>query len=172
MTSSLPVNIYVFPSIPVPTISVSGDTLFSSASIGNQWYYNGSPISGATDSLHIITTLGGNYHVVVSDTNGLCSAASSIFVGISETSPIGVSYTMFPNPNNGSGTLMLVSDDNSSLLIEVIDVVGKVVYTDKISPRVKQQMQTTIDLGNAAKGIYMLKLTNSKGSTSEKMVVY
>ena len=50
-------------------------TLTSSSAINNQWYQNGSPISGATGQTYTATSLG-DYKVVV--TNGNCSATSAI----------------------------------------------------------------------------------------------
>jgi PKD repeat protein len=172
MTSSAPVNIYVFPDIPAPIVTVSGDTLFSSAMSGNQWYLNGSAISGATGNYYLMTTVGGSYHVVASDSMGLCSGTSSVFVGIKETSAAGISYNLFPNPNHGTGTLTVVSESNGPLLIEITDVAGRLVYREEITTKAGQQVETKIDLQNSGKGIYMLKLTNSKGSTSDKIVVY
>jgi PKD repeat protein/photosystem II stability/assembly factor-like uncharacterized protein len=171
-TTSLPVDIYVFPAIGTPTIYIVGDTLFSSASTGNQWYFNGSPISGATDSLYIPTVIGGSYYVVVSDTNGVCSNTSSVFLSIEEKDDIGISYSIYPNPNNGNGTLSIISENESPLLIEITDVIGKIVYSEKMTPKVKQQTDVLIDLGTDVKGVYLLKISNSKGSTSKKIVVY
>ncbi len=53
----------------IPTV------LNSSSAINNQWYLNGSPISGATDQHYTANGLG-NYYVVV--TNGNCSATSAV----------------------------------------------------------------------------------------------
>jgi hypothetical protein len=70
-----------------PTISAGGATTFctggsvtltSSASSGNQWLLNGSPIGGATNQTLVVTT-GGNY-TVMSTVNGCPSNASSATV--------------------------------------------------------------------------------------------
>jgi PKD repeat protein len=172
MTSSLPVDIYVFPAIPTPTVTIIGDTLFSSASSGNQWYYNGSAISGAVSPYYVMTTAGGSYYVLVSDTLGVCSKASAVFVGINEAAGIGISYNLFPNPNHGTGTLSLVTEKNSDVKLEIMDVVGKLVRSETIHTKANAATESTIDLSAYGKGIYLLKLSNDQGSTTEKMVVY
>jgi PKD repeat protein len=172
LTTSLPVNIYVFPAVPTPTISVVGDTLYSSATTGNQWYYNGTAISGATDSSFVMTTSGGTYYVKVTDSVGICSAVSSVFVGVNENLNLGISYKIFPNPNHGESTLSIVTDENSELKIDITDVVGKIVYQQKVQAKGRQQTDTSIDISAFGKGIYMLHLSNEKGSTTEKIIVY
>lgn len=164
--------IYVFPSIPTPTIAASNDTLFSSASAGNQWYLNGTALPGETNSFYVMTTVGGNYSVVVSDTNGLCSAASATFVGIDELSAIGISYSLFPNPNHGTSSLSIVSTTTEPLVVELNDMLGKLVWQQTLETKANEQVQVGIDISNYEKGMYLLQLKNSKGSVSKKMVVY
>ena len=65
---------------PTPTITVGGSlpicgsgsvVLTSSAAAGNKWYFNGSPIAGATDQ-NYTASAAGNYHVIV--TISTCSS--------------------------------------------------------------------------------------------------
>lgn len=81
---SAPTTITVNPIPSTPTITPQGPTTFcdvdnvtlsSSSATGNQWYLNGNPISGATDSDYIAIA-SGNYTVVVT-TNGCDSAPSA-----------------------------------------------------------------------------------------------
>ncbi|MCW3101584.1 MAG: hypothetical protein JWO09_24 [Bacteroidetes bacterium] len=172
MTTSLPVNIYVFPAVSTPTITVIGDTLYSSASSGNQWYYNGAAIGGATSNSYVMATTGGTYYVMVSDSLGVCSKTSAVFVGINEASSIGLSYNLYPNPNNGIGTLSVVTQENSVLQLEVTDVLGKLIYRETIRAKANQASESSIDLSAYGKGMYLLKLSNEKGSTSQKIIIY
>jgi hypothetical protein len=59
-----------------PTITRNGDTLFSSAASGNQWYLDSIAISGSTNSWIIISNPG-NYYVSVSA--GSCSNSSDSY---------------------------------------------------------------------------------------------
>lgn len=62
---------------PVPTISRSGNQLISSAATGNQWYFDGNAIPGATSSTLTISGFG-NYSVEVTNAEG-CSRSSAPF---------------------------------------------------------------------------------------------
>ncbi len=73
-----------------PVITVTGDSLMSSSPSGNQWFFNGDSISGATDVVYVASTPG-LYTVVVSGTpaclsspfyfDTACRARFSIFDG-------------------------------------------------------------------------------------------
>lgn len=172
-TTSLPVSINVFPVVPIPTVTMNGDTLFSSASTGNQWYYNGAAIPGATDSTYIITSSGGSYYVVVSNNSGgICSATSSTFVGIEETNMIDVHYGIFPNPNRGNSTLTMISEHSGNINISITDILGKTIFQKKTELFSNAEIQEPLDLGTFGKGVYMLRLSNEKGSTTKKIVIY
>jgi hypothetical protein len=58
-----------------PTITWAGSVLSSSAPTGNQWYFNGNILPGATTQTYTPTSSGA-YHILYTDTNG-CSVSSS-----------------------------------------------------------------------------------------------
>lgn len=62
---------------PVPTISRSDNQLISSAATGNQWYFDGNAIPGATSNTLTISGFG-NYSVEVTNAEG-CSRSSAPF---------------------------------------------------------------------------------------------
>ncbi|MDO9188010.1 MAG: T9SS type A sorting domain-containing protein [Bacteroidia bacterium] len=168
--TSQPKNIYVFLLPTTPVITISGDTLTSSAVTGNQWYLNGTLIPNATDQTYVIQA-GGTYKVKITDINGLCSSTSADFVGIEDEAKNGISYIVYPNPTNGLATLILQSKIIDDLLIEINDITGKVVYTKKFQS-FTGRTEIAIDLAVYGSGVYMLSITNSKGNVSKKIVVY
>jgi PKD repeat protein/photosystem II stability/assembly factor-like uncharacterized protein len=170
-TTSLPMSIYVFPQVSIPTVTMNGDTLFSSASTGNQWYYNDSAISGAINQTYITTHVGGNYYVKVTDSVGICSATSSIITNVHEATESGVSYNLYPNPNHGKCILSLVSESDDNIHIEITDLPGRVVYNSSIQVKRLQLNETSIDLHDIAKGIYLLQINGTKGTTSKKIII-
>lgn len=172
VTFSQPVSIYVFPTVPIPVITISGDTLFSNALSGNQWYYNGAAISGATAQTYVTNYVGGTYYVKVTDSVGICSAVSSVLTGLTEKSHIGISYNLYPNPNDGKCVLTLSSETEGDLLIEITDLPGRVVYKNKMRVTRLGQNETSINLSPFAKGVYMLQISNTKGTASKKIIVY
>jgi len=76
-TNSLQQNVQVKASPPQPTISLQTDGLVSSAPQGNQWYVDGTALSGQT-SPKLTATQPGNIQVGV-NVNG-CTARSDAFV--------------------------------------------------------------------------------------------
>jgi hypothetical protein len=83
-STSAPTTVTVNPTPPTPTITPGGPTTFcaggsvtltSSSASGNQWYLNGNPIGGATNSTYVATA-SGNYTVIVT-ASGCPSAPSA-----------------------------------------------------------------------------------------------
>ena len=111
-TSSDSVTVTVNQSPPTPIITATGDTLISSASSGNQWYFDGTAIPGATNQV-LIATQDGYYTVQVTDNNGCVSPMSASYY---YSGPEGItakensSLSIYPNPSNGivklSGTML------------------------------------------------------------------
>lgn len=91
-TSSGYITVTATPSIP--TISGNGNQLSSSASQGNQWYLNNTPISGATGQTYS-PTASGTYYVQVTNSNG-CSEMSQPFGFVYTNAP----FAAFSTQNN------------------------------------------------------------------------
>lgn len=68
------------------------------------------------------------------------------------------SLGLFPNPNNGSFTVLVNNEDYSDLKIQILNIQGKIVY-DKSIPSVLRY-EKKIDLSGYSKGLYFLKLNN------------
>jgi hypothetical protein len=99
-------QIVVHPLPVAPVITQNFNTLLSSYPTGNQWYYNGGLIPGASGQSYI-PTINGDYFVIYTDANGCWSSSDTMnvnFVGLDETSFRAVLQLM-PNPSNGSFTL-------------------------------------------------------------------
>ena len=78
------INLSDIPAVTVKPgkLTTSGDTLISSSPTGNQWYLNGSPITGATGQKYL-ATVSGNYNVVVKNScYPQVGGASSVVVPI------------------------------------------------------------------------------------------
>lgn len=163
------VNITVLSLPTTPTITISNDTLFSSSTTNNQWYLNGTLISGATDSFHVITVAGGVYSVSVMDSLGMCSSTSANFVGFDELTNFGFNYSVYPNPSNDIVHVNLQNTSNNALSIELTDVLGKIVYA-KTNFAFAGKQDVQIDLSNLKKGIYFLCIKNALGTSTKRVV--
>lgn len=163
MTGYITVN----PIPNIPTITVNEFNLTSSSSTGNQWYYNGSPISGATTQ-SIVADQNGEYYVVV--TNNNCSSQSESItisaVSIDDFEFSNKQVKLYPNPTKDFFIVDSQFDENIQL--EIFDLTGKQIQ-NQIS--IKKGLNT-IELSQVSKGIYLVKITNKKGyHLLEKLIV-
>jgi hypothetical protein len=151
----------------VPTITFNSGVLSSSASSGNQWYYNGSEIGGAVDQTYA-PTQNGTYSVIVTSAEG-CSSQSEPFevVGVG----IGNIYSelplsIYPNPMNQSTQINISSLDAS--LLTISDVQGKLIMSIPVT-----SSQMVLSKNDLSVGMYMVQLLNNKNEliSRSKLIV-
>ncbi|HKR06198.1 MAG TPA: aryl-sulfate sulfotransferase, partial [Bacteroidia bacterium] len=93
---------YVVNAAPaIPTITQNADTLFSSAAVTYQWYFNGQLIAGATSQFYVAAQIG-NYIVRITDANGCVNQYSVTYhysgpTGLTEIKN-NSSIQIYPNP--------------------------------------------------------------------------
>jgi hypothetical protein len=74
---------------------------------------------------------------------------------------LGTGLTLYPNPNNGLFTIKGNMNPASAIQLQIIDVVGQTLYTEKI-PTGSLQINKTIDIKNmVAPGVYLLQMQSS-----------
>jgi hypothetical protein len=131
-TNNSTITINVNPLPPVPTITVSKNTLTSSATTGNQWLLNGQAIVGATGQTYNITK-DGKYSVKVTSAAGNCSSISTElnlkFIGIKDLLDENA-FQIFPNPVEGFLVVQINAIAAKSL--EVTDVLGQIILSQDI----------------------------------------
>lgn len=119
-------------------------------------------IDGATDQSYLALA-SGDYAVIITD--GDCSDTSDCVtlsdVGYIDLSNVNIS--VYPNPTEGTFTIEL-ADFSSSVKIEILNTLGKVVYTNILtSPK------TMLDINEFANGIYLVRLTNGEKTNLIKL---
>ena len=93
------VMVYAIP--PAPVITLSGDTLSSSAPAGNQWYMDGTLLPGATGQT-CIATLTGHYTDVVTLNNCSSVPSNDIYFVKTGIQPLqATDISIYPVPNEG-----------------------------------------------------------------------
>ncbi len=133
---------YTLPETPV--ITQNDDQLNSSVATGNQWYFNGTKIEGATQS-SVVITQSGTYSVTVGNEAG-CIAASANYAaiksGVGSIPDAGFSCKVFPNPNDGYFTVELTTTQSGQTELSLYatdgrSVASKIVQTDAGTQQIK-----------------------------------
>ncbi len=77
--------------------------------------------------------------------------------------------SLFPNPNDGTFTLSFDFAKAKDVTVEVLDVTGRVVYSDIEKQVLGYNKQ--IGLENAGSGMYLIRIMTTEGIVTEKMVI-
>jgi hypothetical protein len=94
---------------------------------------------------------------------GIWESSISIITGIKDLSQNMYNYNLYPTVNNGTFNLEF-NDNQTEKIIEVIDVMGKIVYTQKTnSDRLKLSL-------NLSSGIYYIR-THCKNTLGVKKMI-
>jgi hypothetical protein len=115
---------------------------------------------------------GGTYTVLVLDANG-CEATQDFVVGSSvyvAENEGNINVEVYPNPNTGSFMLRLSDLQGQAANIEVLDAQGRVVYQSQLNAG-KTGDLLSIDLQDAASGMYYLIISNDQGQYKGKVSV-
>ncbi len=161
--STVTTNLSVEAQIDINTTLI-GNTLSANQNGATyQWIdcLNGNaPVVGATNQ-SFTPTVNGDYAVIV--TVGSCSdtsACSNVITGIENTSI--ASFSLYPNPTNGSITIQTGSVTNST--IEVFNAVGQLVLSEKANSSV-----ITLQLPEE-NGIYLVRVTANGSSSAQRVI--
>jgi hypothetical protein len=134
-----------------------------------QWYKDGNRIEGANYQYYYQARGldNGSYKVYVSfneDTEGylFCGAFSKEIV-INGQSP--VSLSVYPNPSHIGEIISVVNNDNEKAMLTIYALDGRLLQSQTIVGN-----QASLSL-NLPEGIYVIRLTNSRGSKIEKIVI-
>ena len=162
----------VNPKPPAPVITNTGYILYSSAPAGNQWYFEGTLIPGATGQTHDATTTGTGYYWSVVTINGCSSDQSNhqmvISTGVESKSGAGISLN--PVPNDGKFTVTFTGFSNETYTISVINNIGVKIFEES-KVKVDGPTQKVIDLRPVPSGVYTVIFENSQKQVVKKIVV-
>lgn len=110
----------------------------------------------------------GDYTVVLTATNGVCSSEYSFlvsvgFAGIEENSLIS-SLTMFPNPTAENVNLTFNAKENSSVSISIVDFAGKIVSQNNNYTVESGKNTISLQIANLESGLYNVVVVSENGS--------
>jgi PKD repeat protein len=157
--------------IPVPTVSVSGDSVLTCNETGYlyQWYSQSGLITGATGQSHTVTS-NGSYHVEIS-TQHCSSSSDSVLVNTIGTESVpGLSIDAYPNPASNWLVITAISGSSKSISMVLYNSVGQMVWVKdwSISQGLNEKM---IDLSSFATGVYQLRVTDESKEVVRRIEV-
>ena len=145
-----------------PSITQSGDTLFSSAAGTNQWYFNGTLITGATGAYYLPAQNGA--YTVMAMAGSCASPASAAFNFVAsgiEHNDAEPQIHLFPNPTNGMLYLYGSITGNDDLTVSIFSIDGTLVLST--------QKSNTIDLSGFQNGIYYVSIQTKDIKLTKKI---
>ena len=75
---------------------------------------------------------------------------------------------MYPNPTAGN-IVLDISGESNGFNLEIVDINGKIVYTETIG-EIVSGLRRTVDLTSVANGLYFLRLDDGTSSTTRKLI--
>lgn len=163
-SNSLQVTAQPLPQAPV--ISALNDTLFTAGGYTYAWYFNGTLIVGAVDSILIATT-SGVYQVVISSLDS-CSTASLPYNYVAaglNSGPEKSLVNLFPNP--ASNVLNIQLKEAGLYNVEIMSPDGKLVWSTQ---KIMEQL-TVLPLPSIENGAYLIRLRNINASYVHRFVL-
>ncbi|GAB4251885.1 MAG: hypothetical protein Kow0079_06180 [Vicingaceae bacterium] len=145
-------NTYLQANPSAPNLVQSNDTLYCFSSENLQWYLNGTPIAGATDSFYVVTQ-NGDYYAQVTNMYGCTDNSDTLTitnVGIQQFTSID-DILLYPNPVKN---LLTIVSKEEPLKVEVYNMLGEITIASRF---VKQ----SLDVSYLSKGVYFLKVVTA-----------
>ncbi len=152
---------------------IGNDLAVSYPGVTLQWYLNGVPIQGATDTI-ITPTQSGVYTVMCSTGSGcqmLSNAVNRTFAGLADESSE-PSFSLYPNPANSEQQLQVLLKNfvTGQQVINITDVAGKLVknYTIDLHNTTEHLV---LDISGIQTGLYQVSISNSSGIAQKSFVI-
>lgn len=150
-------------------VTIDGDLLEAQASpdlVSYQWV-RCEPfelIDGANDQNYTVTEPG--YYAVILTSDECQDTSDCIPMGLSGLIDLSSTFnlTIFPNPSNG--IFVLSGHQIIGNQLQIFNARGEVIYVETV-----QADQSTINLTNQAKGLYLLRISNEAGFSVLKLEV-
>ena len=155
-----------------PVVTAAGAVLTSNAATGNQWYYEGNPIAGATSQTYTVTHNTGYYWCVVT-TNGCSSPVSNkvwvLVTGIG-SQQVASEFIVYPNPSKGLFTISLNGVEQGTYTVEVTSNLGVTIWKME-NVAISGSFKTEVDIRPAPSGVYIVLIRNNENHQVRKVLV-
>ena len=151
-----------------PDIDISFDTLsfIQSSYFDYQWLFEGQEIAGA-NSFFFLAQETGNYSLLLTDQWGCKFISNDIF--FSSVSVFNLDknkLSIFPNPASNYIDVLLSSSNSDFDLIQIFDMQGRLVYSQKL-----WQAKHRIDVSKIERGSYLIKVLSGKQKLAKRIIL-
>ena len=162
-------NVTVYQNPPTPLASNTCNLLLSSSASGNQWYFNGNVIPGATQQTYNATQ-NGNYYVVVTNANNCSSISNTVSITSTGIHDMGTTNFISVYPNPASNQLNInFSEQQRFALIEMFDVTGR-LNLKKLVKDIPDKSTEIMQIEDFKAGVYILKISMDRGQSSIRII--
>lgn len=139
------------------TVQVNFTDVFVNSQAGctYQWYFNGAPVNGATDT--VLTTIGnGNYAVTITGSNG-CAITTTAFNYTTtsiKTTTVASQIVISPNPASNMVSVR-IPENLKDRSLRIYDALGRKVMTDTVKAGVN-----SFNISSLQEGVYFVAIDN------------
>ena len=164
--------------LPSPTVQLNLCDIAAQnlPAVSYQWYLQNNLLSGATSRFYSASQ-SGYYYVRVADTVGCTAQSPDVFVNYPACLNTGIealndnpSFEVYPNPAYSELTLSFTNPSGSAFHVEMIDLVGQIVYRSE-GLNIITGSKFTIPVAALAAGPYLVRVANEDGRFVVKRVV-
>lgn len=154
-----------------PVITQTGQTLSSSFTTGNQWYYYDKPIAGANAQTYT-PTQSGDYKVGVTLGTGCTVFSDEYWFGVLALHPdkSEIGLAVFPVPATSLLNVAFNAKADASLTLSLVNSAGQIIYSQQQAIKAGN-FSTLLDVSRQITGTYVLKITLGSKSYGRKIVI-
>lgn len=145
-----------------PVIHQSGDTLFSSADYGNQWFRNSELLAGEVMP-YLLPSSTGSYQVEVTNPEGCTSERSEAFLLTSIPQMLSSGIEVYPVPSEG---VIYLSNPSALTKIEKIEI-----FTMQGELRFSTAPSAVLDLSCLSNGVYVMSVHMGSYKIIQKKII-
>jgi hypothetical protein len=136
--------------------------------MGLQWYLNGSPIVGATDTFWVAAQPG-TYSVISTQGNGCTSTSNNLITSLQERDSSIKPLEVYPNPGDGNFIFSYAAE--GIFAVEVYDIEGKLLLTKTFAQKDASNNGYRLNINYLAAGNYLMKVTEKQKTVSKKLSI-
>jgi uncharacterized repeat protein (TIGR03803 family) len=154
------------PSITISNDNTESPTLTSNATLGNQWFLNGSVIAGATNSIYNVTQQG-IYNVQISVDDCLSALSNDTPIIVTAIEALSNQIKLYPNPASTELVVTLGGfETNKDVSVRIVDLLGRELYQAQRPGGTEMR----IDIRSLSSGQFILKLRQGRNQISKSFI--